>query len=131
MSLGKFGALIVIAAAIFGVLYLLGSRFLGAGLGDISYEIANGYRYFDAGHYEKSIDYNGSARKSGTVIDARVDDYKMRDNRLFVARRPRGVELGDDGVLRSYLLEHCEYWVVDLKAHNVEQVKRLEGVRCR
>lgn len=131
MSLGRFAMLIFTALAIFGVLYLLAGKFLGPGLGDAFFEIANGYMYFDAGGYEKSIDYKGNERQTGTVIDARVDDYRVDGDQLLVARRPRVIELGDDDALRSHLLLDCEYWVIELNTHAVRQVTHLKHVQCR
>lgn len=130
MSLGRLGMVSAIALVIAGILYFLASKFLGPGLGDVSLEIANGYRYADAGHYEKVIVYRGSKRQTGIVIDARVDDYKTEGDQLLVARRPRVAELADDDALRSHLLPDCEYWIIDLKTHVVKQVTQLEGVRC-
>lgn len=130
MSFARIGRLALVAITIFGILIFLVGRWVGPALRDVSFEIANGYRYFDAGHYEKSIDYRGSERKSGTVIDARVDDFTVKDGRLLVARRPRVAVLADDDTLRTHLLPTCEYWIINLKTHAVEQVPELERVRC-
>ena len=129
MSIGRLGVLAAIALAVFGA-FLLASPFLRYIIEGIPNEISNEYYFVDAGHYERSIEYMGRAREPGTVIDARVDDFKVDGDRVLVARRPRVTELGADDALRSFLLPRCEYWVIDLNTHTVAQVEWLQEVRC-
>lgn len=99
--------------------------------GDMSFEIVNGYRFSDAGGYEKSIDYSGSERNPGTIIDARVDSYKLEGKRIMVARRPRVTKLGEDDALHSSLQSNCEYWIVDAESHTSTQVEKINGMQCQ
>lgn len=130
MSSSKVVKTLFVALAFFAALYLLASQFLGPGIGNASVPIVNGYEYDDAGGYEKAIIYKGSERPHQIVVDARVDDYKTEDDRLIVARRPRESHLAKDNALSSRLLPTCEYWVINVKTHQVEKTADSSGLRC-
>jgi hypothetical protein len=121
---------IAIGGAVIAGLYCLGSRYLGPGNADYAVAILGGYEFDDAGGYEKAIVYRGGAGPPTIVVDARVDAYEVVGNRIFVARRPRIVELAADGAPNSRLLPTCEYWVVDTKTRDVYQVPARTGMTC-
>jgi hypothetical protein len=102
----------------------------GCGRNDVSIPIENGYEYSDSGGLEKLIVYRGNERTREIVVDARVDDYKIVDNKLLVARRPRESFLEKDNALSSRLLSTCEYWIIDLGTHQIQKAPTAAGVNC-
>jgi hypothetical protein len=121
---------VIVGVGLSFALYFLTSKFLGPGLFDSSTPIIGGYEYDDVGAYEKLIVYRGDSRTSKIVVDARVDDYKVAGNRIFVARRPRVSTLAKDGALDSRLLPTCEYWAINVETHSVEQTDDSAGLAC-
>lgn len=123
---------VLIAFGIVAVLYILGSLYLGPGIGDFSKPIINGYEYTDAGGYEKVIVYRGGKHAPQMVVDARVDSYKIEGDKIIVARRPRETfyEGNQDQVLSSRLSGDCEYWAINIKTHRVEKTSEAHGLYC-
>lgn len=107
----------------------------GPGLGDINIPISNGYSFSEAGGYEKAIIYTGNERRKEFVIDAAVINFALADEQLFVLRQPRETFTAEDGVLDSRLSNRCEYWIINVKSHEitgpmsqVELMAKLGGV---
>ena len=126
MSFGRAIKLVIIALATLGLLLLL-SQFMVSR--DFSEPIANGYDYVDAGGYEKMIVYSGNQRPPQIIIGSRVDEYRIDSDKLFVARKPvESFMVGD--VLKSKILDVCEYWVVNVKTNQVGKVTDSSGLHC-
>lgn len=120
---------VFVAFALVVAFYFVGSMFLGPGIGDFSDPIINGYEYSDAGGYEKTIVYRGKERSNQIIIDSRVDEYRVEGDKLLVARRPREIfKVGD--MANTRLLEGCEYWVINIKTHQVEKTTDSSGLQC-
>ena len=132
MSAGKSFKALLLGVVLFSGIYLLASQFLGPGVGDFSDSLLNGYEYDYAGGDEKMIVYRGNDRPNIIVIDARVDAYKVVDERLLVVRRPREI-YKDDGITKSRLLDECEYWVINTKSHQIEETdwsSEFQDLKC-
>lgn len=100
-----------------GLLYvsvLLGG--CGPGVKDGTYSIVDQYYFSDAGGYEKMI-LRRSEGKTIIVIDARVDDFVLKDGVLWVARKPRETFEDQPGVTLSKLSSQCEFWKITVKNH--------------
>lgn len=122
IGIGGFAVMLIIT-------FLVGQYLFPAG--DVSFEISRGYRYVDAGGYERLIEYKGPDYPRRVVIDARVEDWVVKNGKIFVARRPRVAELQEDDALSSWLLPDCEYWIIDLASHEVTQSHPVNGLECR
>lgn len=94
----------------------------GPGVVDAVTPIAGGYYFSDAGGMEKTILYRGEAAQRGIVIDARVDQYRIRGDEILVARRPRIVNQESGEPLTTRLSDECEHWVIDTKKLRVARV---------
>ncbi|MFC7286540.1 hypothetical protein ACFQPC_00690 [Herminiimonas glaciei] len=121
---------VFVGVALFAALYFVAMQFLGPGIRDFSNPIINGYEYSDAGGYEKTIIYTGNERPRQIIIDSRVDEYRVDGNRLLVARRPVESHLAKDNALSSRLLPLCEYWLINVKTHQVQRTADSGGLRC-
>lgn len=130
MLLNKVIKPVLIVFAFFVFLYLLASQLLGPGVGDFSTSIANGYKYEYLGGNERVVVYQGEERSNTIIIDSRVDDYFIENNNLLVARRPREI-YKDHGITKSRLSNNCEYWVINIKTHEVKQITDFGGLRCK
>jgi hypothetical protein len=130
MSFAKVIKLVLVAFIIFGIIYFLGSWFLGPGVKDFSSPIINGYEYFDAGGNERLIAYGGKERSQQVIIDSRVDEYRIDGNQLLVARRPREIFM-EGATPNSRLLSVCEYWTIDTKTHQVTKASQVNGLSCK
>lgn len=104
-------------------------RYLGPGAGDYSESLINGYGYHDAGHFERTIVFS-EGEFARIVVDARVDDYLLKGNNLYVARRPRLI-YRENGITKSRLAMECEYWVVNTVSHDVSRTDRAYGLACK
>ena len=102
---------------IFLVLLVLSA--CGPGALDSITPIAGDYYFSDAGGMEKTIIYRGNAAQLGIVVDARVDKYRILDNLIVVARRPRLVAQDDGRPTTSTLGEVCEHWIINTKTQVV------------
>lgn len=132
MLAGKFFKALAAGLLFFVGVYLIAGQFLGPGVGDFSDSLINGYQYDYSGGDERMIVYRGGERPNTIVIDARVDGYKVVDERLLVVRRPREI-YQDDGITKSRLLNECEYWVINLNSHQVERTQQsneFQDLRC-
>ena len=118
---------VLIAFGTVAVFYILGSLYLGPGIGDFSKPIINGYEYVDAGGYEKMI-----TNRKEVVIDSRVDGYKIEGDKIIVARRPREIfyEGNQKQTPKSRLSGNCEYWAINIKTHRVEKSSEAHGLHC-
>lgn len=104
------------------VVAALGLAGCGAGVSDTTYPILGGYVFSDAGGSEKTIIYQGDGAQKGTVIDARVDRYRIAGNRILVARRPEVQSDVASGPITTKLSDACEHWAIDTGAHVVARV---------
>lgn len=129
MSRGKLVKLVLMALALTGLLYFAAGQLLGPGVGDFEDPIINGYVYSYAGGYEKTIVYKGKERPNQIIIDARVDQYRVDGDKLFIAQRPVEIfKVGD--ITKSRLLNSCQYWIINVKTHYVEKTADVGGLRC-
>ena len=108
-------------AILFAVMTSVAMTACGPGVVDTTYPILNGYVFSDAGGPEKAIIYRGDAVPKGIVIDARVDKYRVVDNRIIVARRPEVLSKGTNPVTTK-LSDTCEHWVIDTQTHAATRV---------
>lgn len=122
---------VVVTIVLVTILYFLGTQYLGPGVSDFSVPISNGYEYNDSGGYEKNIIYMGEdpGVTASIIIDSRVDDYKLVENKIFVSRTPREIYWVGD-VPNSRLLSNCEFWVINTETHVVKRVSDSHGLRC-
>ncbi|WP_345550776.1 hypothetical protein [Microbulbifer aestuariivivens] len=123
----KLGLLIV---GICVAAYLAASSFLGPGVKDQSISLVGGYRYLDAGHYEKQIEYTEAGKPSTVVIDARVDDYLIKDDVIYVTRRPREI-YKEDGIVKTRISDVCEYWQINSHTGDVSKIESIPTLKCR
>lgn len=130
MLLSKETKFVLLFLAFLGILYLFLTNYLGPGVGDFSESILNNYFYNDSGHFEKTIVYLDKEGRPQIVIDARVDDYKLEGENLYVARRPREV-YKEENVVKSRLSSECEYVFVNTNTHVKNKVSKIEGLSCR
>lgn len=110
--------------------YFAVENILGPGVRDYSIEIVKGYSYSDAGHYEKTIIYTDSNGSSKIVVDARVDDYRVEDSKIYIARRPREI-YEENGVTNSRLSAQCEYWEINTNNSKIRQIDPVDSLRCK
>jgi hypothetical protein len=101
---------------------IVGLAGCGAGVSDTTYPILGGYVFSDAGGPEKTIIYQGDGAQKGTVIDGRVDRYRIVGNRIVVARRPEVQSDGASGPITTKLSDGCEHWVINTGTHVVARV---------
>jgi len=132
MSVGKAIRAALIACFIFVILYFVGGRFLGPGVGDFSESIVNGYEFIYTDRNGKMIAYGGKDRPNAVVISPRVDGYRVVGEHIFIVRRP--LEIYKDGeITKSRLLDECEYWVINTESHQIEKVERsseFQDLQC-
>jgi hypothetical protein len=129
MSFSRFGLIVVATFAALALLAASGGL-LREAFEAVPSEIARGFFYNDAGGYERTIFFKSDSQNEELIIDARVDDYLVKDGKLLVARRPRSTKLGDDDAVDSSLSPKCEYWVIDLNTREKISVPSLVDVRC-
>ncbi|BAC96201.1 hypothetical protein [Vibrio vulnificus YJ016] len=110
--------------------YLAAASFLGPGVKDQSISLLGGYRYLDAGHYEKQIVYIEADKRVTIVIDARVDDYLIKDDVIYLARRPREI-YNEDGIVKSRVSDVCEYWKINSHTGDVSKIESIAILKCR
>jgi hypothetical protein len=87
MSFAKLAKLILFSIA--GLLLLLIVNllfFYDPGVGNLPEPIINGYEY---NGYDEKIVYQSEEFRPLTIIDSRVDEYRIDGDNLIVARRPR------------------------------------------
>lgn len=90
----------------------------GPGAKDGSVHISQGYYFTHLGGDQNIIEFTEGGR-SKTVVKARVEDYLLRGNFIYVSRHP--VEYHKEGdVLKSTLIRSCEYWMIDLVNKSVQ-----------
>lgn len=123
--------MVALAAGIFLLLWLVSNQFLGPGLADGSFPLVNGYELLDNGGDGTSIVYIDSENRSRGIVGERVDDYKISENILFVARRPRECYRAEDDALDCNISPTCEYWVIDTTKHIVQRTDKVSSVRCK
>ncbi len=101
---------------------------------DGSEEIAKGYEIAFTSSDGVFITYAGTERAKTIVIDARVDGFKVVENRILVARRPmeRYAENQPGGNALGYrMLPTCEHWVIDTSTHEAKRTQETGGLLCR
>lgn len=129
MLLGRFSIAFVITVAML-LLFVLVGNLIGPGVTDYSDPIINGYRFNDAGHFEKTIIYKDDRNASKIVVDARVDSYFVDGDTLVVARRPREI-YQEGGVTRSRLSASCEFYLINTISHTLTSVDKPPSLDCR
>lgn len=75
------------------------------------------------------IIFSDGTSRSHIVIDARVDDYRINDDVIYVARRPRDI-YQKHGVTESRVSDHCEYWLINTLDSAVNQVDKINDLHC-
>jgi len=113
------------------IIFLIAASFIGPGVGDFSKPIINGYEYNFAGGDGIVIDYLGDDMPHKTIVDARVDEYRVDGDKLLVARRPREIYFDQDGAAIGRLLPICEYWTIDTKKHTTLKSVDANGLHCK
>ena len=109
--------------------------FTGPGANDFTKRIKNNYFYNDSGGHEKNIIYRGQERRQGIVIGARVYQYRLVEDKLYVARIPRLVEWEEGDTLRpkSRLSGGCEIWQINIETHEKKNITSTDTsiVSCK
>jgi hypothetical protein len=98
--------------------------FYDPGVGNLPEPIINGYEY---NGYDEKIVYQSEEFRPLTIIDSRVDEYRIDGDNLIVARRPRE----SNNFWVSHLSKNCEYWVIDTKKHTVQTTSDANGLHCK
>ncbi len=119
--LQKVFALACICILVFG-LYQCGRFF--------SDYIVDDYAIVYAGDIGRSIVLKRNGELDLTIVDARIDDYKVDDQKIYAARTPYETFRLEDGTLSYKYLSVCEYWVIDRRMHEVKKVEFLSNVKC-
>lgn len=92
---------------------------------------APGFFYWDAGGDGKMIFFEGPGGEHTTLIDQRVNAYRLVNGRLYASRSPRVTFKDSAGLLSSYLEPHCEFWSVDIATRVLKQeAEGVQGLRC-
>lgn len=94
------------------------------GMRNFDEHILNDYVFTYPDRNLTGISYRGDERGRGKVITARVDEYRVEGNKIFVARRPNETFRKESGALGGRLLNICEYWVIDTETHQVSQLEK-------
>lgn len=119
-SIGRIVFLLMITSG----LLLLASQFLGPGLSDFTKHVLNEYKYGDNGGYEKFIGYRNEEGLR-IVIDARVDEYRIDNDLLIVARKPREIYTEAE-ITKSRLLKICQLWIINTNTHQITKQGEIE-----
>ncbi|MCZ2155444.1 MAG: hypothetical protein LC114_16340 [Bryobacterales bacterium] len=104
----------------------------GPGVTDGAYPISKGYLFYDTGSNGKTIRYEERRDWSTTIVSERVDAYVLDGHRIIIARRPAEAMMRD-GIADWKLSSMCEYWIIDVETHAVEQIadaSKWPSVRC-
>jgi hypothetical protein len=114
------------------LLSLLALAGCGPGGTDGEFSISNGYALSDSGGNEKMIVYRKGNEHVKIVVDARVDNYVVDGQKIIAARRPAETVMRN-GIADVKLSPTCEYWMIDIETHAVEQItdaSKWPSVRC-
>jgi len=120
----------LIVAGVSATIYIIAINFLGSGIKDQEIKLINGYSYWDAGHHEKQILYVENDNPPKVVIDSRVDNYFIKDDTIFIARRPREI-FKDDDIVKTRISNKCEYWYIDTSRNIIKKVESFPSLNCR
>ena len=91
--------------------------------------IVDDYAVSESGNSGNTIVRIHQDGKEEGILDARIDDYKVQDARIYIARTPRVIfERGD--FIKSKFLPDCEFWIIDTKTHRLTKVEHLSNVKC-
>ena len=91
----------------------------GPGMKDGSRHIVDRYYFSYLGGDENFIEYK-DGKNSEIVIDSKVEDFLVHEDKIYVARYPVIYGRDDDGALISTLSNNCEYWIIDLIDNSVQ-----------
>ena len=130
MSSDKVPKIAVISFVFFACMYFAIGGAIGPGNKDFSTPLIANYFYEDAGHFEKMITFSDGKSRPKIIIDARVDDYRINENVIYVARRPRDI-YQEQGVTHSRVSDNCEYWLISTLDSVVKQVGKINDLHCK
>jgi hypothetical protein len=94
-------------------------------------KIVGGYYYNSYGN-ESKIYYSSPQEKifGRNIVDARVEEYRIFEQTIHVARRPKYTEWVTGGAGYSRLRNYCEFYLIDTRDGTVSHVQSDEHVKC-
>jgi hypothetical protein len=99
----------------------LGLGACGPGFIDDCIPILGGYSYLDSGGGETMIVLNRDDGNREIVVDARVDDYRVSESTIYVARRPRLIFV-ENGVPKIKNSNECEIYLIKTSEKIIEKL---------
>jgi hypothetical protein len=130
MSTNKILWMVIRIVLVVSVLCLVMLFFSAPGFRDGATKIKNKYSFQDSGWHEKTIIYDNGSKFHDTIIDARVVQYVVDGEKIFVARNPVEV-FYENGITNTKLTGKCEYWVIDTVTHSIAQIESSNKVSCK
>ena len=114
------------------IIFVLIVFFSAHGARDFSKSLINGYEYV---YFDKDgimiVLPNKKNSKNSTVINSRVDDYRIEGDNILVARRPKEIYFDEQGSAMGKMLPICEFWIIDTKTHALLKVNNIQGLHCK
>ncbi|TRX53461.1 hypothetical protein [Thalassomonas sp. M1454] len=93
----------------------------GPGAGDGAFQIKGEYYFLEAGGDEKLIVRRLDKELDIIVVDAKVVDFIMRDNLLYIKRLPRIVKI-ENGLALTSFTGSCELIIINTLRHGIEVI---------
>ena len=88
--------------------------------------IANGYYVVDTGD-KLMLGYTDADGSMNQPFGASVKAFKLRGDKLFVARWPYKLVVAKDHVEDVYEGGGCQYWRIDTRTHEATRVSKEEA----
>lgn len=126
------GGNVKLKSLILAALTLLTLSACGPGVVDGKYPIINGYYYYDAGGWNKTIVYIDAKNKMTMVLDARLDRYRVIGNTIVVAMRP--VVDTNTNPIDVKVSNSCQHWLINTITHKVTKIDKSSAgneLSCR